>query len=72
MGVAVTLLGITGYIAGLSWPFSMFLLLGVAHLWWQTATVNINDPKDCLAKFKSNREFAILVFVGIVAGRLAA
>ena len=71
-GMAATLLGITGYIAGLAWPFFVFLLLATAHLWWQTATVSINDPKDCLTKFKSNREFGILIFVGIVAGRLAS
>ncbi len=71
-GMAATLLGVTGYIAGLAWPFFAFLLLATAHLWWQTATVKINEPKDCLAKFKSNREFGILVFLGIVAGRLAA
>jgi 4-hydroxybenzoate polyprenyltransferase len=71
-GMAATLLGVTGYIAGLAWPFFAFLLLATAHLCWQTATVNINEPKDCLAKFKSNREFGILVFMGIVAGRLAA
>jgi 4-hydroxybenzoate polyprenyltransferase len=71
-GMAVMLLGTTGYIAGLGWPFFVFLLLATGHLWWQAATVNINAPKDCLKKFKSNREFGILVFMGIVAGRLAS
>ena len=70
--MTATLMGVTGYIADLAWPFFVFLLLAAAHLWWQTGTVNITDPKDCLAKFKSNREFGILIFIGIVVGRLAS
>jgi 4-hydroxybenzoate polyprenyltransferase len=47
-------------------------LLAATHLCWQSVRVNIDDPKDCLAKFKSNREFGFLIFIGIIAGRLAS
>ena len=71
-GGMVALLVIAGYTTGLAWPFYTFLMLATLHLGWQAVTVNIDDPKDCLSKFKSNREFGILVFVGIVLGQLAS
>jgi 4-hydroxybenzoate polyprenyltransferase len=71
-GMTATLMAVAGYVAGLGWPFYVFLLLATMHLCWQTARVNIDDPKDCLAKFKSNREFGFLIFIGIIAGRLAS
>ena len=41
------------------------------QLYWQAAYVNIDDPADCLAKFRSNRTAGWLVFIGIVAGHFA-
>ena len=40
-------------------------------LGWQAARVDIDDPADCLARFRSNTGFGWLVFTAIVAGRLA-
>ena len=71
-GMTATLMAVTGYSSGLGWPFFTFLLLAATHLCWQSVRVNIDDPKDCLAKFKSNREFGFLIFIGIIAGRLAS
>jgi 4-hydroxybenzoate polyprenyltransferase len=70
-GVAVALLGVSGYLAQLSWPFFIFLGLAAAQVGWQAATVDLENPKDCLAKFRSNREFGFLIFAGIVAGHFA-
>ena len=65
-------LGGSGYMAGLGWPF--FLGLGGvgAHLAWQTFAVNLNDPKDCMKKFKSNHYLGLLIFLSIVGGNLLA
>jgi 4-hydroxybenzoate polyprenyltransferase len=40
------------------------------HLTWQILTVDLDDPSDCLAKFRSNRWIGWILLVGIVAGRL--
>lgn len=70
--MAILLLGVAGYSAGLAWPFYAGLAAAAAHAAWQAGTVGIDDPKDCLRKFKSNRDFGLLVLAGIVAGQLLA
>jgi len=47
----------------------VFLLgLGVAgaHLFWQVATLDIDDPDNCLNRFRSNRDFGLIVLAAIV------
>jgi 4-hydroxybenzoate polyprenyltransferase len=41
-----------------------------AHLMWQTWTLKINDEARCLMLFRSNRDFGLIVFAAIVAGRV--
>jgi 4-hydroxybenzoate polyprenyltransferase len=41
------------------------------QLYWQAAYVNIDDPADCLAKFRSNRIAGWLLLIGIAAGHFA-
>ncbi|MEK9660516.1 MAG: 4-hydroxybenzoate octaprenyltransferase [Alphaproteobacteria bacterium] len=69
--VFVALLAATGWLAGLGWPYYAGLAAGAAHLAWQVATIDFDDPRDCLAKFRSNRDFGLIVLAAIVAGRLA-
>jgi 4-hydroxybenzoate polyprenyltransferase len=38
---------------------------------WQAKWVAIDDPADCLAKFRSNRIVGWLMFAGIIAGHFA-
>jgi 4-hydroxybenzoate polyprenyltransferase len=59
-----------GVAAGLALPFWLGLGLASGQLLWQAARVDIDDPGDCLAKFRSNRIVGWLVFAGIVGGRL--
>ena len=70
--VCVLLLAVSAWLAGLAWPFWVGLALGAAHLAWQTARIDFNDPKDCLAKFKSNRDFGLILFAAAVAARAIA
>jgi 4-hydroxybenzoate polyprenyltransferase len=70
-GGAAILIGAAGWIAGLAWPFYPLLAAAFAQLLWQAADIEIDDPVDCLAKFKSNRLAGWLVLAGIVAGQLA-
>ena len=70
--LAVALIGASGFAAGLAWPFWLGLAGAAAQLAWQAATVDVDSPGDCLAKFRSNRATGWLVLAGIVGGRLAA
>jgi 4-hydroxybenzoate polyprenyltransferase len=58
--------------AGLSWLVWPALVLVALHLAWQAATVRIDDPADCLAKFRANRWTGWLMLLGIVAARVLA
>jgi 4-hydroxybenzoate polyprenyltransferase len=68
---AVLLWGAAGRAAGLAAPFWVALALAAQQLGWQAARVDIDDPADCLAKFRSNRVVGWLLLVGIVGGHLA-
>jgi 4-hydroxybenzoate polyprenyltransferase len=68
--LAVGLIGAAGYGAGLTWPFWIGLALAGLHAAWQVARVATDDPSDCLAKFKSNRDFGLIVLAAIIAGRV--
>jgi 4-hydroxybenzoate polyprenyltransferase len=69
---ATALLAAAGAAAQLSWPFYALLAAGAAQLLWQARVVALDQPADCLAKFKSNRLFGWLLLAGIVAGQLVA
>jgi 4-hydroxybenzoate polyprenyltransferase len=66
---AATLLwGAGGAAAGVGAAFWAFLVAAAVQLLWQAARVDIDDPVDCLGKFRSNRIVGWLVFAGIIAG----
>jgi 4-hydroxybenzoate polyprenyltransferase len=71
-GAAVALFAVAGWLAGLAAPFYGLLGAGAVQLAWQAARIDIDDPVDCLAMFKSNRVFGWLMLAAIVAGRVAA
>ncbi|MFP6761283.1 MAG: 4-hydroxybenzoate octaprenyltransferase [Rhodospirillales bacterium] len=66
----VILIAETGYLVGLSWPFYVALVFSALQLFWQARDVDINDPADCLIKFKSNRLFCWILLTGIVLGQI--
>jgi 4-hydroxybenzoate polyprenyltransferase len=63
-------------IAGAGWLVAMgpgfYLMLGLAggHLAWQVRTLAPDDPASCLARFRSNRELGLLVFLALLAGKV--
>ena len=71
-GGAITLVAASGWLAGLSVFFYPALLPAAAHLTWQVVTVDIHDPKNCLKRFKSNRDFGLLLFAAVIVGQVAA
>ena len=70
--LAIAGIAAAGTVAGLSPWFLVGLALAAVQLAWQAATVKIDEPADCLAKFRSNLWFGLLVFAAIVAGRVFA
>ncbi|MDX1484325.1 MAG: 4-hydroxybenzoate octaprenyltransferase [Alphaproteobacteria bacterium] len=68
--IAAALMAAAGFAAGLGWAFYPVLGLALAQLMWQAFTVALDDPADCLAKFRANRLFGWLVLAAIAAGQL--
>ena len=66
----VTISGIflIGWINGFSIPFYLFILIAFCQLIWQIRTVNLDKPRECLSKFKSNRLFGLLITFAIFMG----
>jgi len=65
---ALAWLGITtaGLLAGAEIVFLLGMGAAGAHLFWQVATLDIDDPENCLRRFRSNRDFGLIVFAAIV------
>jgi 4-hydroxybenzoate polyprenyltransferase len=66
-GITAVAMGIAGWLAGAGWLFFAGLAVACGHLLWQIATVDIDDADNCLARFKSNRDFGLIVFFAILA-----
>jgi 4-hydroxybenzoate polyprenyltransferase len=67
---AVVLIGIAGFGAGGSVIFALGLVAFAAHLAWQVARLDINDPDLCLMLFKSNRDAGLILFAAFVLDAL--
>ena len=68
--IATALFAYAGLKGNFTWPYFVGLGLGSTQLIWQVWDVDINDPKDCLAKFRSNRLFSWLFLGGILAAQI--
>ena len=69
-GATVAGLGAAGWLAGLNGLFLIGLGLGVGQLAWHLRAWDLNDPADCLLRFKAHRWFGWLILAGIVAGNV--
>ena len=69
--IAAAFFAATGYAVGLGWIFYAGLALATLQFVWQVADVDLDAPKDCLAKFRSNRLAAWLILGSIVIAQLA-
>jgi len=64
--VAVILIGAAGFAVGGGIVFGIGLLAFAAHLTWQIVRLDIADPDNCLAIFKSDRYAGLILFAGLV------
>lgn len=73
IGFSVAMLAfveLAGDVAGLGAIFQYVLLLVAAHLAWLVLFWTVDDPRDCLKRFKASRYTGMLVVAAIVLGRL--
>ena len=56
--------------AGLGGFFWIGWLAAAAQMGWQLATLDTSQPRNCLARFKSNAVFGLLLWLGILGGVL--
>jgi 4-hydroxybenzoate polyprenyltransferase len=64
--LAVALIALAGWSAGAGLVFALGLLAFAAHLAWQIARLDVDDPVNCLVVFKSNRDAGLILFAGLV------
>ncbi len=62
-------------IIGILMTFSKFyfvfsLIIFLQLFFFQVHLLDVNEPKDCIKKFKSNNIFGLLVFVNILIGKI--
>ena len=63
--LAVALIALAGWSAGGGLVFALGLLAFAAHLAWQIARLDVDDPVNCLVVFKSNRDAGLILFAGL-------
>ena len=63
---AVALIGTAAAMAGGGWVFLIGLAAFAAHLAWQVARLDIDDPAHCLMLFKSNRDAGLILFAAML------
>ncbi len=66
-GAAVLLIALAGHMAGAGWVFMAGIAIASLHPIWQIVTLDVNDPANCLRRFRSNRDFGALVFAALIA-----
>ncbi len=66
-GATVLLMLAAGMTAGLGWPYLAGLAGVTGHFVWQVATLEIDDPGNCLVRFRANRFVGWILLAGIIA-----
>jgi 4-hydroxybenzoate polyprenyltransferase len=66
-GLAGILWLTAGALAGAHLVYFLSVTLVFLQMSWQVATLDIDNPANCLWRFRSNRDVGIAVFVGLLA-----
>ncbi|MHA1598074.1 MAG: UbiA family prenyltransferase, partial [Alphaproteobacteria bacterium] len=67
-GGTIGLIGVAGNLSGLGVGFYVGMIFAAVQLVWQIAMLDIDDARNCLGLFKSNRHFGWIVLISIIAG----
>lgn len=65
--VALTFFAAACWLAGAVWPAYLGLAAVAAHFAWQVGSLDIDDPANCLLRFRSNRVVGWLFLAGLLA-----
>ena len=68
--LALGLIGLAGWLAGAFPLFVFALIFGALHAGWQVLTLDIDDARNCLVRFRANRDFGLIIFAGALAASL--
>lgn len=55
-----------GLMAQSGTAFLLIMMAAAAQLGWQISTLDIDDPENCLKRFRSNRDFGLIVLGAIL------
>ena len=69
-GTALGCLVLAGFLAGIGWLYFVGLVFAGFHLQRQIRDTNLDAGGECLATFRSNRDFGAIVFVALLVGTL--
>lgn len=58
-----------GAMVGEGVGFYILMAAAAYHIVWQLRGWDMNDPVNCLRRFRSNRDFGLLVLAGIILGK---
>jgi 4-hydroxybenzoate polyprenyltransferase len=61
--LAITLAGL---LASAGFAFLLGMMLAALQLAWQVATLDMDDAENCLVRFRSNRDFGLIVLASIL------
>lgn len=61
---------LVGGTCDLAWPYYASLCIIGSHIGHQIYSLDVDNPRDCAAKFFSNHQVGAILFVGIVLGVL--
>ena len=68
--VALTLFAVAGGAAGEGLGFYVLWLVAAAHAAWQLWGWHMDDPANCARRFRSNRDFGLILLAALLAGKL--
>ena len=69
--IVILSLLIIGVLMEFNYPYFIFLILPLLHLfYYQIKTLDIDNTSNCLKIFKSNNIFGLLVFINLLIGKL--
>jgi 4-hydroxybenzoate polyprenyltransferase len=67
---ALFFLFIAGWSAGLSRAFYVFLIVAAGYVAMELSRWQMEDPKNCLSRFRHNRDFGLIVLAALILGRV--
>lgn len=65
-GLAFAGIALAGFVADAGLAFTLIMAAVGAHFTWQVITLDVSDERNCLFRFRSNRDAGAMIFAAIV------